>query len=82
MWAGPSLHCSRDTHPLRAAVALCGQGKKDTQEDRYIQGTRLGKIGTVFGVFDGHGGVHAAEYVSPHRPLQPLHTTLSGGCLL
>ena len=44
------------------------QGKKDTQEDRYIQMARLSKIGTVFGVFDGHGGVHAAEYVAKHLP--------------
>jgi serine/threonine protein phosphatase PrpC len=44
------------------------QGKKEAQEDRYIQGTRLGKLGTAFGVFDGHGGVHAAEYVAKHLP--------------
>ena len=44
------------------------QGKKETQEDRYIQAARLAKLGTVFGVFDGHGGVHAAEYVAKHLP--------------
>lgn len=44
------------------------QGKKDTQEDRYIQSVRLGRLGTVYGVFDGHGGVHAAEYVGKHLP--------------
>ena len=44
------------------------QGKKETQEDRFIQSTRLAKLGTVFGVFDGHGGVHAAEYVAKHLP--------------
>lgn len=44
------------------------QGKKETQEDRFLQGTRLGRLGTAFGVFDGHGGVHAAEYVAKHLP--------------
>lgn len=44
------------------------QGKKDTQEDRYIQSVRMGKLGTAYGVFDGHGGVHAAEYVGKHLP--------------
>jgi len=41
------------------------QGKKDSQEDRFLT-QRLGKLGTAFGVFDGHGGVHAAEYVAKH----------------
>ena len=36
------------------------QGKKDTQEDRYLQDVRMGKLGTAFGVFDGHGGVQSA----------------------
>ena len=44
------------------------QGKKDTNEDRYIQSHRMGKLGTSFGVFDGHGGTHAAEYVTKHLP--------------
>jgi len=44
------------------------QGKKDSQEDRYIQAVRLGKLGTIFGVFDGHGGVQAAEYAGKHLP--------------
>lgn len=44
------------------------QGKKETQEDRFIQTVRLGKLGTAFGVFDGHGGTHAAEYVTKHLP--------------
>jgi len=42
------------------------QGKKDSQEDRVLDRQRLGKLGTAFGVFDGHGGVHAAEYVAKH----------------
>jgi len=42
------------------------QGKKDNQEDRVLDRQRLGKLGTAFGVFDGHGGVHAAEYVAKH----------------
>lgn len=42
------------------------QGKKDNQEDRFLDRQRLGKLGTAFGVFDGHGGVHAAEYVLKH----------------
>jgi len=44
------------------------QGKKDTQEDRYIEGVRMGKLGTMYGVFDGHGGVQAAEYAAKHLP--------------
>ena len=31
------------------------QGKKDSQEDRFVQVVRLGKLGTAYGVFDGHG---------------------------
>jgi len=42
------------------------QGKKDTQEDRVLDRQRLGKLGTAFGVFDGHGGKHAAEYVAKY----------------
>jgi len=44
------------------------QGKKDSQEDRYIEGVRLGRLGTIYGVFDGHGGVQAAEYAGKHLP--------------
>jgi len=44
------------------------QGKKDTQEDRFIQGVRMGKLGTAFGIFDGHGGVQSAEYAGKHLP--------------
>ena len=44
------------------------QGKKETQEDRYIQGSRAGRLGTMFGVFDGHGGTNSAEYVAKHLP--------------
>ena len=44
------------------------QGKKDSQEDRYIEGLRMGKLGTAYGVFDGHGGVLAAEFVMKHLP--------------
>jgi len=44
------------------------QGKKDSQEDRYIQGVRMGKLGTAFGVFDGHGGVQSADYAVKHLP--------------
>jgi len=44
------------------------QGKKDTQEDRYIQTVRMGRLGTAFGVFDGHGGVQSAEYAGKHLP--------------
>jgi len=44
------------------------QGKKDTQEDRYFQHVRMGKLGTAFGVFDGHGGVQSAEYAVKHLP--------------
>lgn len=42
------------------------QGKKDTQEDRFLPLQRLGKLGTAFGVFDGHGGTHAPEYAAKH----------------
>jgi len=48
------------------------QGKKDSQEDRYIQGIRMGKLGTIFGMFDGHGGVQAAEYAGRHLPRNVL----------
>lgn len=44
------------------------QGKKDSQEDRFIQAVRMGKLGTAFGVFDGHGGVQSAEYAVKHLP--------------
>jgi len=49
------------------------QGKKDNQEDRYIEGVRVGKLGTMFGVFDGHGGVQAAEYAGKHLPRNVLN---------
>ena len=57
------------------------QGKKDTQEDRYIQAVRVGKLGTVFGLFDGHGGVHAAEYAGKHLPrnMQRCYQQREGG---
>lgn len=48
------------------------QGKKDSQEDRYIEAVRVGKLGTMFGVFDGHGGVQAAEYSCKHLPRNVL----------
>ena len=44
------------------------QGKKDSQEDRYIESVRMGKLGTAFGIFDGHGGVHSAECVAQLVP--------------
>ena len=57
----------------KVAIGLCShteswQGKKDSQEDRYIEGVRMGKLGTAYGVFDGHGGVLAAEFAMKHLP--------------
>ena len=44
-------------------------GKKDVQEDRYVESIDLPRLGGVlYGIFDGHGGCHAAEYAAKHLP--------------
>jgi len=64
--------------PYRAAV-WGTQGVRKTMEDRHIIypylnrliGNETEKEYSIFGIYDGHGGVRAAEYISTH-----LHVNL------
>ena len=62
-----------DWRPLRAgkkakasflAASASMQGRRSVQEDRVFCDPKLNALTSFFGVFDGHGGVGAAEFVS------------------
>lgn len=44
-------------------------GRKETNEDRYVESEPMGALGRYFAVYDGHAGAECAEYVAKN-----LHT--------
>lgn len=41
-------------------------GRKETNEDRYVESEPLGRFAQFFAVYDGHAGTECAEYVRKH----------------
>ena len=47
--------------------------KKDSQEDRFLDRQRLGKLGTAFGVFDEMVRLPAQRKLYPINPINPIN---------